>query len=475
MTIIGTKIPDVKDLLWKITLQAFNNKLLLNNLFSTEIGKLLIGKLELETEISKFQWNYKSNGSSNLLQSYFIPHFLVKCLNIVNSQFNKFSKLFEILENEILLSNNFTYRLKIPIFRVWFPENVKIINFDKNHHLRDIRDVKLPYGDKKPLNTFKNIPRSWSRFREEQPEASFEIEMKIPKRLNHEAAYEHNFTPTAPFNPLEGTNPILEKVRSLYAFFLTYNPLYSILPFTMGDKFFVVLPPFSLDHQDFTIYTYNEFPPPNGVLDLKTNNKLNDWKECWKNNYSDFYKRYYRWIKVDEDIRIFRYALEVLSIIHRIQYVKIKNFLIISTLEGLLFHKKIKKKLKITTNEKRRSVIHAFCKVCGDQKEYWQFIFQRNYPLKIKLNSFKTEKGLKELLGCAYDYRNNIAHPKRIKIIKIKPRSLRPPLSSESDEKLLEGIISRNFHLFILFLLKTWIKKKFNNVDEWMDYLLSIS
>ncbi|KKL67171.1 hypothetical protein LCGC14_2137640, partial [marine sediment metagenome] len=65
MTIIGTKIPDVKDLLWKITLQAFNNKLLLNNLFSTEIGKLLIGKLELETEISKFQWNYKSNGSSN--------------------------------------------------------------------------------------------------------------------------------------------------------------------------------------------------------------------------------------------------------------------------------------------------------------------------------------------------------------------------------------------------------------------------
>ena len=471
---MNSKIPDVKDLLWKITLQVYKNKTLINNLFSTDIGKLLIEKLDQETGISKYQWNFKSNGSANLLQAYFIPHFLKKCLNIVNSKYDEFSKLFEILEKEILLSNNFTYRLKIPIFRVWFPENVKIIYFDKRHQLRDIRMEEFPYGDKEPLSTFKNIPSSWSRFREEQPEASFEIELRIPKRLSHEAVYEHNFTPTAPFNPLEGTNPILEKVRSLYAFFLTHNPLYNILPFTIGDKFFLELPPFSLDNQDFTIYTYNEFPLPSGVLDLKSNNKLNDWKGCWESNYSDFYKRYYRWTKVDEDIRIFRYALEVLSIIHRIQYVKIKNFLIISTLEGLLFHEKIKKKLKITTNEKRRPVIHAFCKVCGDQNEYWQFIFQRKYPLKIKLNSFKTEIELKKLLGCAYDYRNNIAHPKRIKNINLKPKSLRPPRSSESDEKLLERIISNNFHLFILFLLKTWIKKKFDNVDEWMDYLLSI-
>jgi len=475
LTKINTNIPDVKDLLWKITQRIFKDKNLIKTLFSTDIGKNLIEKLDQETGISKFQWNFKSNGNHNLLQSYFIPHFLENCLNIVNSNYNEFSKLFEILEKEVLLSNDFTYKFKIPIFRVWFPDNVKIILFDKKHHLRDIREEELPYGDKEPLCKFKDIPSSWSRFREEQPEASFEIKLRIPKRLNHEPVYEQNFTPTAPFNPLEGTNPILEKVRSLYAFFLTHNPLYSILPFTIGDKFFVELPPFSLNYQDFTIYTYNEFPPPSGVLDLKSNNKLNDWKDCWKNNYSDFYKRYYRWTKVDEDIRIFRYALEVLSIIHRIQYVKIKNFLIISTLEGLLFHEKIKKKLKITTNEKRRPVIHAFCKVCGDQNEYWQFIFQRKYPLKIKLNSFKTEKGLKELLGCAYDYRNNIAHPKRIKTINLKPKSLRPPLSIKSDEKLLEGIISNNFHLFILFLLKTWIKKKFDNVDEWMDYLLCIS
>ena len=82
---------------------------------------------------------------------------------------------------------------------------------------------------------------------------------------------------------------------------------------------------------------------------------------------------------------------------------------------------------------------------------------------------------MKELLGCAYDYRNNIAHPKKIKTIKLKPKSLHPPLSNESDEKILEGVISRNFHLFILFLLKTWVKKKLKNVDEWMDYLLRIS
>ena len=475
MTNINTKIPEIKDLLWKITLQVFKNKSLANNLFSTDIGKQLIEKLDQETDISKFQWNFKSNGSNNLLQSYFIPHFLKKCLTIINSKYDEFSKLFEILEKEILLSNDFTYRIKIPIFRVWFPENVKIIIFDKEHHLKDIREEELPYGDKEPLRKFKDIPISWSRLREKQPEASFEIELRIPKRLNHEAFYEPNFTPTAPFNPLEGTNPILEKVRSLYTFFLIYNPLYSIHPFTIGDKFFVKLPPFSLDYQDFTIHTYNEFPPPSGVLDLRNNNKLNDWKDCWKINYSTFYKKYYRWTQVEEDIRIFRYALEVLGTLPSIHYVKIKNFLIISTLEGLLFHEKIKKKLKITTNEKRRPVIHAFSKVCGDQNEYWQFIFQRKFPLKNKLNSYKTEKELKELLGCAYDYRNNIAHPKKIKTIKLKPKSLHPPLSNESDEKILEHIISNNFHLFILFLLKTWVKKKFKNVDEWMDYLLNIS
>ncbi len=78
---------------------------------------------------------------------------------------------------------------------------------------------------------------------------------------------------------------------------------------------------------------------------------------------------------MENDTIIFRYALEVLRTLRNIQYVHIKNFLLISILENLLIHKDLKKLTKSPDNSNSWPVAATFVKLSEQENNYWQYIF----------------------------------------------------------------------------------------------------
>ncbi len=79
---------------------------------------------------------------------------------------------------------------------------------------------------------------------------------------------------------------------------------------------------------------------------------------------------------MENDTIIFRYALEVLRTLRNIKYVHIKNFLLISILESLFIHEKLKKLTKSPNNSNSWPVAVTFVKLSEQEKNYWQHIFQ---------------------------------------------------------------------------------------------------
>jgi len=481
-----TRIAHIKDLAWDIALRFLKEENLENSLFSEDIGESFFEEIMKIKEISKFQWEYDSNGTHSLLKDHFLINFFrsIKIFsrreNIENNfedseELNTFFlEQFEKLENEILFSENFEYEILIPTFRVIFPPKINRIKFDTNHCLRNIKDEEFPYGESHPLDKFKEIPLSWSRRWNRKPDASFELEFLILKRSHKESPYEENFTPIAPFNLSYYISPINEKVKSIYDFFLCNNLKFYPPPFTFGDIYYVKLPPFSQMYEYFTNYTLNEFPLPAGILSLKNSKDLSYWRKKWKDHYQKFYESYYSFLEIKEDIRILKYVFNVLRTIHKIQYPKVKNFLLVSSLEGLLFYKKINKKLGIKETYKKEPVALTFAAICEDQIEWWQYIFQIKYTLKNPLTSFKNKGDIIDLIKSAFNYRNNIAHPEKHKKIHIKPKYLHGKNFLGGEEDTLESIITREFPNFLLFLIKVWIDKGFKSVDQWRDYLINL-
>ncbi len=237
-----------------------------------------------------------------------------------------------------------------------------------------------------------------------------------------------------------------------------------------------------------TCYTYYGFPPPQRELYLdfpdKSVNSF-DWKKIWNKNYSKFFETFYYYEIRFSDVQNFRYAMDVLVAVRNIPYSNISDFLLISTFEGLLHHKDIYKKLnsqltkyslpkKISKYNNRIPCIKAFLEICEDQKEYWQWIFQRNYPLNNPLNNFATKHDLEEFLESSFDYRNKIAHPEITNPIQLKPRQLIPPSSKEPEEFTLEKLISHVFPSFLIFLIRIWLVKGFKTRTDWDSYIDSL-
>ena len=125
----------------------------------------------------------------------------------------------------------------------------------------------------------------------------------------------------------------------------------------------------------------------------------------------------------------------------------------------------------ISKNNNRTPCTKAFLEICEDQKEYWQWIFQRNYPLKTLLNNFATKQDLEDFIYSCFDYRNKIAHPEITNPIQLKPKHLIAPLSNDPEEFILERLISRVFPSFLIFLIRIWLKKGFKIRTEWDYYI----
>ncbi|MFX0140867.1 MAG: hypothetical protein ACFFDN_44930, partial [Candidatus Hodarchaeota archaeon] len=202
----------------------------------------------------------------------------------------------------------------------------------------------------------------------------------------------------------------------------------------------------------------------------KTVNPI-DWKDIWMDKYNDFYETFYSYNIQLKDVENFRYAMEVLVAVRNIPYIHVNNFLLVSTLEGLLFLKSIKKKLSLPSGGKKGTVAKIFVEISEDNNEYWQWIFQRRYSLSKPLKSFTTKQDLEEFVKSSFNYRNNIAHPEMRNPVQLKPKYLIPPRSNESEESILERLILQVFPSFIMFLTRVWVNKKLKSRSEWESYL----
>jgi len=140
-------------------------------------------------------------------------------------------------------------------------------------------------------------------------------------------------------------------------------------------------------------------------------------------------------------------------------------------LEGLLYKEEIGIKLGYGKYNKKDPIADIFVAISEDQGNFWQHIFQIKYPLSLPLNSFSTKNDLREFIICAFNYRNNIAHPEKKIPTKIKPSYLQPISLQSTEEYTLNLLITDNFPLFLIFLIRTWINEKCKNIDDWYKYL----
>ncbi len=451
----------------------------INVILLEQHGKDFLDLVYKHNKIAAFQWKYKSNGNiHNILQTHYFPHFFKTIKNFARSkeceknspELNQyFNEQFKILETEILLSSSFNYFLVIPTFGVKFPVDEKEFVLDSNHLLKDITEEDVPYG----IPSFKETPKSWKQYYSVKVEHVLEVNFSLKKKLSSEQAYERNMTPSYPTSSFGRGDMFNEKLKSVHDFFILFGDKYDPGYFTFGDKYYAKLPPFSQSYDYMTCYTYYGFPPPQRELYLEYPDTIvnpKDWRDVWKNNYNDYYKTFYSYNIQIADVENFRYALEVLVTIRNIPYIHVNNFLLVSTLEGLLFLDSIKIRLRIGGG-KKASVAKIFAEVSEVNHEYWQWIFQRNYPLSTPLNSFATKQDLEEFIIASFNYRNNIAHPENRVPVQLIPHYLFPPGSGESEEFILERLISQVFPSFLMFLTRVWVNEKLKTRADWEAYL----
>lgn len=493
---LSSLIQNIKDLLWESTLEFLKSDFSYKEYIHTKEGSLILGELFKNEKVSQFQWYCLSgNIPYDLLSNYIIPNFLltikiyVNSINLVNdySESEDLQKYFDTrfndLETEVLLSENFKYLILIPTFRVLFPQGTKETRLDSQHTIKNLAYIESPYD----IWNFKEIPKSWSRRWDRTANASIEVEFLIKKKLATEAPYNENTDPVAPFNSFGRLNDFDEKIRSIYEFFLCYGRESDFGGCTFGEKYYIKLPPFFQPYPHFKNFIISKFPPPYAYLDLnlpKEHPHYHDWIKIWNEKYMTFYKNFYYTSTSHEENEIFRYALEVLRTFINIPYNNIQNFLLISTFEGILYQGDVYKILNnnkakynmptdITKNNKRTPCTKVFLEVCQEQEQYWQYIFQKKYPLSDPLKDFETKEDIVYFIDLSFTYRNNIAHPEKVTPINIKEEYISPH-PTMGDIWILIQFIKDNFPFFILFLLRTWLKKGFKTKNEWYNYILNL-
>ena len=489
----NSNIQDVKDESWELFKFYLEIDKEIEKILLEKEGKDFLEKVYQNHKIATYQWKCESNGTYNLLQSHYFRHFFLTIKRFAKKMgLNKdsteliryFEEKFDILEEKVLLSDSFDYLLLIPTFGAKFPVGDKEFILDSDHIIKDITDIDKPYN----ISSFKETPKSWKQNWSDKPKALMEVKFSLKKRTLNDKPYEEGITPPYPSSIYSHKDIFNEKLKSIHDFFICYGRVYDPAFFTFGDVYYAKLPPFSQSYDYMPCYTYYGFPPPQRELYLdfpdKAVNPIN-WKNIWNKNYNKFFKTFYYHEIRFSDVKNFRYAMDVLVAVRNIPYSNISNFLLISTFEGLLYHKDIYKKLnsqltryslqkKISKFNNRTPCIQAFLEISEDQKEYWQWIFQRIYQLKIPLSNFATKQYLKEFLESSFDYRNKIAHPEITNPIQIKPRQLIAPLSKEPEEFTLEKLISRVFPTFLMFLIRIWLKKGFKTRTDWDSYIESL-
>ena len=492
-----SKLPHIKAELWKLIQYYLENFTLNFTLFNKEEGKKFLNKLKENKFVSKYQWEVESRQNYNLLDVFcgnFIKSFAsfhidnIKKFseeNIISKEFIDASELqdyfdsqFEKLENEILLNDEFEYEILIPTFRIYFPEGVDIIVLDSDHIIKNIYNQEYPYGKNWTISKFKNPPRFWEPYEEspgsfKKANASFEINFKIRKRLASDLPYIDSFVPYYPIKS-EGFDVFGEKVRSISDFFISYSPEDRFLPFTFGLKYYVRLPPFSQSYPHASNFIGIEFSYPSGMLSLKDPKILALWKDCWENNYTYFYDHLYNISQNPEKARIFRYTINTLRTIDNIFYLTLKNFLLISTLEGLLFKESIQKKIGVSSSNKSIPTSEVFVSVSRDQGKKWRFLLDESYFTSSVFNQQGHDKDLKDFIKSAFQYRNNIAHPEKIQKITFKPLNIYDREPTSRYEYILSVKILEWFKKFLRFLINTWVKKRIKDKDDWYNYLDSL-
>ena len=483
-----SRIPDIKEQLWDLLtfyLEKYEKKF---DISKTSEFKKFVSALSAKEDINKYQWKVKGNVEYSMLEIY-IKHFLVSFLRyyiknmqnsnnfvrvskeFINSQqlVDFFETQYNLLEEEILLSPFFEYRILIPTFRIYFPEDREYIEFDSDHSIRNILGAEFPYGNEYSISKFKEAPQYWFPYGRspgsfDKANVSFEILHAIKKKLASEAPY--NGTIFVPYAPMGRSEPDFfnEKVLSIFDFFTCFSPEFKYLPFTFSHKYYIELPPFSQNYKYLSRVIVNRFPYPAGMLSLKNEENRNDWISCWKNHYSEFFKNFYNVIPNQEHLDIFRYTLETIRTIYNIQYLKLKNFLLVSTLEGILFVDSVKRKLKSKGSSKKDIMAKVFAKISTANSMKWLY----------RIGIYFTESDLEKFIISAYQYRNNIAHPQLRLNIDFEPKFLYSNEPEERHEYVLASLISEWVKKFLRYLVNIWVTKNIKTQNEWYNYIDSL-
>ena len=491
-----SQISQIKLLMWESLISFLENFKQEKEfqIINHEIGKKALEEMNRNPLISKYQWVADAGEVHNILPGYcnhFINNFLLYSINgidkfssesgflkefIESKQLkNHFNKQFELFEKEILLSKEFKYLILIPAFNIYFHEKEKFVIIDENHRIRNIYGVDQPYGNDPIVKKLKKKPRHWEPYEEsevyKEANACFEINCNIKKRLDSEPKYNNNFTPYAPLLPSDN-NLFFEKVRSIPHFFYTFSPELRFLPFSLGLRFYIKLPPFSQIFSFSSGFIGFEFPRPAGSLNFKKKQIIKKWKKCWEDNYNYFFQTFYQTTEAPEKRRIFKYILQVISTTSNISYVDMRIFLLVSAFEGILFKDSIKKTLKV--GGKSKPIAECFIRISRDTGYKWQFLVNNKYFELTKFDQESHDKELKDFIISAYGYRNNIAHPEKIGDLKFQPEFQYENLHESRKKNRLEQLIIEWFPKFLRVLVRIWVEKRFKDKDEWYNYLESL-
>lgn len=492
-----SRIADIKELMWDLLVFYLKNYKKNFNVFNTNVGKNFLSKLIANNDIDKYQWIVKGNFEYSLLDIYckhFLESFLLlymkeKHISVneirIPKKFIKSKKLREVfdsgfkeLEDKVLLCDEFEYSILIPTFRIYFPEDSEIINLDSDHLIKNIYKEDYPYGKKLFISKFKEAPKYWFPYGDtpgsiNKANASIEVKFRVKKRKNEELPYvEREFAPIAPFS-ISDRDPFDEKVLSIHDFFLCFSKEDRFRPFTYGQTYYIKLPPFSQNYEYFSKHIGFQFSYPAGLLDLKNENIAKAWLNCWQQNYDDFFNTYYNKPNY-EFSNIFRYSIETIRTIDNIPFITMKNFLLISTLEGLLYAESVKKKIKIKGLSKKHVMAEGFTKISADLEKRWRFLVDEDYFKAIEFDQKNHDGDIKKFIISAYQYRNNIAHPEEKRDIEFEPHYFYNKEPPQRYEYVLTMKISEWFKKFLRFLLNTWVKKRIRNQEEWYKYIESL-
>ena len=145
------KLADIKEITWELVLHYLENyqRGYENKIFYKDYGKNYIANLLQNKEINKFQWKAIAGQEFNLLP-VFLKHFLGSHFlfniptiekyikkDVFSEEFIKSPKLkeffeaqYEKLERKILLSNQFEYKLLIPVFRLTLSDELENLPLD---------------------------------------------------------------------------------------------------------------------------------------------------------------------------------------------------------------------------------------------------------------------------------------------------------------------------------------------------------